>query len=246
MTVTTYRWPTQHDLPDTDDTPLDNEDQGRQYPLLRDPLLLHWAERQDFFVACNMGLYYALPRQVIVPDLFLVLGVPRWRDGSARKSYVVWDEGNIFPILVLEIICNDQGEEKPGQVKFQLYERRLRIPYYVTFELETDELNAYQLQGGHYEQLPTSGPEEQALIRLADLDLCIGRWWGSYEGRERFWVRWYDGAGQLLPTGAELERQRAELERQRAELERQRADRERSRAERLAQRLRELGENPEL
>ncbi len=246
MTVTTYRWPTQHDLPDTDDTPLDNEDQGRQYPLLRDPLLLHWAERQDFFVACNMGLYYALPRQVIVPDLFLVLGVPRWRDGSARKSYVVWDEGNIFPILVLEIICNDQGEEKPGQAKFQLYERRLRIPYYVTFELETDELNAYQLQGGHYEQLPTSGPGEQALIRLPDLDLCIGRWWGSYEGRERFWVRWYDGAGQLLPTGAELERQRAELERQRAEQERQRADRERSRAERLAQRLRELGEDPEL
>ncbi|WP_414513958.1 hypothetical protein [Synechococcus sp. F70.1] len=70
MTVTPYRWPTQHDLPDTDDTPLDNEDQGRQYPLLREPLLLHWSDRQDFFVACNMGLYYALPRQVVVPDLF--------------------------------------------------------------------------------------------------------------------------------------------------------------------------------
>jgi hypothetical protein len=54
MTVTPYRWPTQHDLPDTDDTPLDNEDQGRQYPLLREPLLLPWSDRQDFFVACNI------------------------------------------------------------------------------------------------------------------------------------------------------------------------------------------------
>ncbi|MEN9222054.1 MAG: Uma2 family endonuclease [Thermostichus sp. BF3_bins_97] len=235
MTVTPYRWPTQHDLPDTDDTPLDNEDQGRQYPLLRDPLLVHWSERQDFFVACNMGLYYALPRQVIVPDLFLVLGVPRWRDGTARKSYVVWDEGNILPALVLEIICNDQGEEKPGQAKYQLYEQRLRIPYYVTFELETDDLRAYQLQGSHYELLPDTGLP----ILLPDLGLSVGRWWGTYEGRERSWVRWYDAAGQLLPTGAELERQRAQLERQRAEAEHQRA-------ERLAQRLRELGEDPQL
>lgn len=253
MTVTPYRWPTQHDLPDTDDTPLDNEDQGRQYPLLREPLLLHWSDRQDFFVACNMGLCYALPRQVVVPDLFLVLGVPRWRDGTARESYVVWDEGNILPVLILEIICNDLGEEKPGQAKFQLYERRLRIPYYVTFELETSELNVYQLQGGHYELLPGSGAGEHPPILLPDLDLSIGRWWGSYEGRERFWVRWYDRAGRLLPTAAELERQRAELERQRAErereraeMERQRADLERSRAERLAQRLRELGEDPQL
>jgi uncharacterized membrane protein len=62
------------------------------------------------------------------------------------------------------------------------------------------------------------------------------------------WLRWWDGAGNLLlwsSEQAEQERQRAEQEHQRAEQERQRAEQERQRAETLAAKLRELGVDPD-
>jgi len=66
---------------------------------------------------------------------------------------------------------------------------------------------------------------------LEDIQLGLGLWQGSYQNRERLWLRWYDRGGNWVLTPAELEQERAEQEGQRAEQERQRAEQEKQRAD---------------
>jgi hypothetical protein len=42
-------------------------------------------------------------------------------------------------------------------------------------------------------------------------------WEGSYEGVHSTWLRWHDGQGRLVPTGAEGKAQAEELARREAE-----------------------------
>ena len=62
---------------------------------------------------------------------------------------------------------------------------------------------------------------------MPEIGLALGRERGTYLGRTREWLYWYDEAGRKLPTPEEL------------------VEQEKQRAERLAQRLRELGINPD-
>ena len=48
--------PTEEDLPDSDDTPVDNELQNLLPALLRGILSLLWAERMDWCFGVNMGV----------------------------------------------------------------------------------------------------------------------------------------------------------------------------------------------
>jgi hypothetical protein len=50
---------------------------------------------------------------------------------------------------------------------------------------------------------------------LAEAQLGIGLWQGSYQGVERLWLRWYDRNLNWILTPEEHERQRANM----AELE---------------------------
>lgn len=107
--------------------------------------------------------------------------------------------------------------------KWTVYERLLRIPYYIVFDRYTDELQAFGLMLNAYQPLSPQGSG----IWLEEAQLGLGLWEGSYQGVTRCWLRWYDEAGSLLPTPEELARQQTEQERQRAE--------------RLADHLRSLG-----
>jgi hypothetical protein len=68
---------------------------------------------------------------------------------------------------------------------------------------------------------------------MPEIGLAIGREQGTYLGRTREWLYWYDNEGRLL-TPEEV-----------AQQERQRANQEQQRANRLAARLQELGINPD-
>jgi len=65
--------PTAEELPDSDDTPVNNELQILIPNLLRAILALLWAEREDWFFGVNMGLYYDPKEPAIVPNAFLSL-----------------------------------------------------------------------------------------------------------------------------------------------------------------------------
>jgi hypothetical protein len=75
----------------------------------------------------------------------------------------------------------------------------------------------------------------------------LGTWTGTRQGRNGYWLRWWNQSSAILPWGIEQiasERQRAEQEAQRAEQESQRADRERAEKEKLIAYLRAKGIDP--
>ena len=96
--------PTEEDLPDSDDTPVDNELQILIPDLLRAILSMLWTDRMDWFFGVNMGVYYDPQLPAIVPDGFLSLGVPRRKSQRGRLSYLIWQE-QVVPKLVLEFVC---------------------------------------------------------------------------------------------------------------------------------------------
>lgn len=79
--------PSAEELPDSDDTPVDNELQNLIPNLLDGVLALIWKERNDWFFGVDMGIYYDPDQPPLVPDGFLSLGVERIFDEDLRLSY---------------------------------------------------------------------------------------------------------------------------------------------------------------
>lgn len=187
------------------------------------------------FVGSDLSLYYDVknPLWHKRPDWFLVLDVPRLYEGTdLRSSYVVWQEG-VNPFLVVELLSpgtekEDLGElavseeekisaldstESNGQPtkeippkKWDVYERILRVPYYVVFSRYNDRLRAFKLNGGRYREQTIDMEKPQFWI--PELKLGLGIWQGEFDGINRSWLRWYDGEGNWLQTEAERERQK--------------------------------------
>lgn len=83
--------PSSAELPDSDDTPVDNELQNLVPNLLLAILALIWQDRRDWFFGVDMGIYHTLGQPALVPDGFLSLGVERFVGEEGRLSYVLWD-----------------------------------------------------------------------------------------------------------------------------------------------------------
>ncbi|WP_448561414.1 Uma2 family endonuclease [Trichothermofontia sp.] len=122
--------PSTDELPDSDDTPVDNEDQNLLPNLLLLVLTSLWADRFDWYFAVDMGVYHTTgddPRVPVVPDAFLSLGVERHKGGRSRRSYVVWEENGVVPTLVLEMVSHKPGGEYDE--KMDLY---AKLGFYTT------------------------------------------------------------------------------------------------------------------
>ncbi len=98
------------DLPDSDDTPVDNQLQHLIASLLEAILAAIWSTRMDWFFGVDMGIYYDPDKPAIVPDGFLSIGVPRIIDSDLRLSYVLWEEQKI-PRMVLEVVSQTRRRE---------------------------------------------------------------------------------------------------------------------------------------
>jgi Uma2 family endonuclease len=119
--------PSSEELPDSDDTPVNNELQDLIPGLLKAILAIAWPERMDWFFGVDMGIYYDPDLPAIVPDGFLSLGVERFYDENLRPSYVLWEEKKV-PILVLEVVSQKyRGEYSTKKIEYA----KLGILYYV-------------------------------------------------------------------------------------------------------------------
>lgn len=79
--------PTSQELPCSDDTPVDNEDQNFLPNVLLFVLNALWSNRHDWFFGVDMAIYHTTgknPRVPVVLDGFLSLGVTRWQ--PSRKG----------------------------------------------------------------------------------------------------------------------------------------------------------------
>jgi len=122
--------PSSEELPDSDETPVDNELQDLIPGLLKTILALVWSDRWDWFFGVDMGIYYDPNLPAIVPDGFLSLGVPRVTKETLRPSYVLWEE-NRLPILALEVVSKSYRGEYT--FKKEIYRQGLGILYYVVY-----------------------------------------------------------------------------------------------------------------
>ncbi len=231
--------PTAEELPDSDDTPVDNELQILIPILLRAILALLWADRMDWFFGVNMGVYYEPDKAAIVPDGFLSLGVERYKArGKLRLSYVLWQENNTVPQWVLEVVSKTPGGEYDD--KMTKY-AQIGVLYYVIYNPDYgrrdkhDPFEVYRLVNGVYVR-QTGNP-----VWMPEIGLGIGCEVGTHEGCTREWLYWYDQLSRRFPTPANV----IEQERQRAEQSQQQLEQERQRAERLAERLRQMGVDPD-
>ncbi|BAU12664.1 hypothetical protein LEP3755_31950 [Leptolyngbya sp. NIES-3755] len=247
-----------------DDTPVDNIQSEKQQRLLVEPLYSAKVLSSLFLVAANVGLFYKLKSDPVVPDVMLSLGIQCAEDFSqkANRSYFVWEFGKL-PEVCIEIVSNAEGDElilsrksqQKGKsiAKKELYSQ-IGIPYYVVFDplqriQGENEMNGAMLRvwsnfaGRCTELTARQGITEVGQwIWLEEVGLGLTLWSGQFEDDVmRLWLRWCDRTGQVVPTGAEL----AEIERQRAETERQRAEEAEAKAQRLAERLRSMGIDPD-
>jgi hypothetical protein len=204
-----------------DDTPVDNIFSEKQQRLLTESIYTSWAgppgEERSFVAMANVGLFYDIDLQAVVPDALVSVDVKLPEDLWEKKhhSYFVWEYGKP-PDVVIEVVSNRKGEEL-GR-KRNLY-ARLGIAYYIVFDpdhrLSNKTLHLFERRGLAYAEI------RRAWLPLLELGLAL--WEGEFEGKHEVWLRWIDSEGNLLLTGAEAaqqEHQRAEQERQRAEQER--------------------------
>lgn len=168
-----------------------------------------------------MGVYHttgAHPKVPVVPDGFLSLGVERRKGGKSRKSYVLWEENGVPPILTLEVVSQTPGGEYDD--KLEIY-AKLGVLYYVIYNPQFWRrdghlpFEGYQLVDGSY-ALQVGEP-----FWMPEIGLGLGRCQLPDDPLKREILSWYDVNGDRYLNEAETERQRAD---------------------RLAERLRQLGE----
>jgi Uma2 family endonuclease len=238
-----HNLPSTQDLPCSDETPVDNEDQNLLPNILLFLLKTIWAERQDWYFGVDMAVYHTTGEDLtvpVVPDAFLSIGVERRKGSKSRLSYATWEEDGVVPILVLEMVSHTVRGEY--QEKMALY-AKLGVLYYViynpelwgqkrkkqhqAFEIHKLIDEKYQLQVGDPCWLPEIGLGLGRVQVVADHELQEQLAWFNEQGE-----RYLSGDEQAI-----LERQRADLERQRAEQALQQVQQERQRAEQAQQQV---------
>ncbi|MEL7333058.1 MAG: Uma2 family endonuclease, partial [Cyanobacteria bacterium J06560_2] len=252
--------PTEFDLPDSDNRPVDNELQILLPIMLRGVLELAWPDRRDWYFGVNLGIYYNPKKPAVGPDGFISLGVPYLREGKdLRLSYLLWHE-KVVPQWVLEVVSKKPGKEYDE--KMALY-AQLGVLYYTIFNPKHakrdghNSFEVYRLVEGRYVLQPGSSP-----VWMPELGLGVG----VARGEEcllpaRDWVYFYDEQGRQYPTKdsligqsaqqlaqAELSAQRAGLETKQAKLEAEQAKLEAEQAKlemaALLQKLRDRNIDP--
>lgn len=182
-----------------------------------------WRDKEDYFCAGNLTIYYS-PNQKKSedfrgPDFFVVLDTT---NDQTRKSWVVWQEDGKYPNVIVEIL-SDSTAKTDRVDKKKIYQDTFRTPDYFWFDPVSLKLQGFTLVSGKYQAIT---PNEQSWLYSSQLGLYLG----IYENK----LRYFTPEGELVLTPEES----AFKEKQQKELALKKA-------ERLGERLRELGINPD-
>ena len=252
-----------------DDKPVDNLQSARQQRFFVQTLYDSDAVAQPFLAETNVGLFYNLKEDPIIPDVMLSLGVQHAEDYSQKKnrSYFVWEMGKL-PEVCIEIVSNREGDEvnlsRKSQRKGKTVSKkdryaRIGIQYYVVFDpldqIQSDmdyskaKIWTRSVDSDYPETLAQSINNIGEFIWLDEMAIGLTLWYGEFEESiSRVWLRWCDIDGNVILTGSErvkIANNRAEIADRRAEEEKTRAESAEAKSQRLADRLRAMGINPD-
>jgi flagellar biosynthesis GTPase FlhF len=136
------------------------------------------------------------------------------------------------PFWMMEYVSK-RNKRKDYEDSFDKYERELKVPYYLLFYPDNQEVTLYRHNGRKYVSVK---PNEHDRYAVAEVDIELG----LLDGWVRYWFK-----GSLLPLPADLLRKLEEVSRQLAEAtrlakrEKRRADKQEHRAEEEARRAEE-------
>ncbi len=207
--------------PDSDGQPMaDNTKQFRWIVLIKENLELLFAEELEVFVAGDL-LWYPVeghPEIRVAPDAMVVFGRPKGDRGSYRQ----WEEDNIAPQVVFEILSPGNRLKEMAR-KLQFYQRYGVEEYYV-YDPDDNELEGFQRQEGNLEL-------------IEEINGWVSPKLGIKFVMTTETLEIYRPDGRKFLSSLELEQQRQK--------EAQRAEQANQRAEQLAAQLRALGIDPE-
>ncbi|MCT7964950.1 Uma2 family endonuclease [Laspinema sp. D1] len=213
----------------SEEPPVESYRHLKQLLLLLACLERFWKNRQDFFVAANMSVYYSTRQrkseEMRGPDFFVVLNTER----RERKSWVIWEEEGKYPNFIIEVLSDSTANTDRG-LKKQLYQDVWRTPDYFWFDPYSLEFQGFHLMNGEYQAIQ---PNDQGWLWSEQLQLYLG----IVEEKLRF----FTSEGELVLTPEE----EADTERARAQEAIAQVDAERQRSALLRQKLQELGINPD-
>ena len=198
-----------------DDTPVDNQFSEKQMRLLTESIHASWRPGFPFVAMANVGVYVALNRPAIVPDVLVTAHVEPLQDlmKKEHKAYFSWMFDGKVPDVVIEIVSNTKGGELDSKLRNY---QHMGVTWNAVFDpvhsLTEQSLTLFVLEQGKYRAHP------QAIFGEMGLGLML--WEGDFEGVTCTWLRWCDRDGIMLMTGQE-------------------------RAAALAAKLRELGVDPD-
>ena len=220
--------------------PLESDIHLQQIIILLESLHWLWQDRNDFYAAGNLTIYYSLGARSLAeetsapsshrssfqdkssefrgPDFFVVLDTER----KSRKSWVVWEENGQYPHVIVEILFPNTASVDKNRKK-EIYQNIFRTPEYYWFDPIKKELTGFNLVNGKYQPIPV---DERGYLHSEQLVL--------YLGVDGGFLRFFTLEGQIVPKPLEVAFQ--------AQKRAQEAERK---AERLAAKLRELNIDPE-
>jgi Uma2 family endonuclease len=167
--------------------------QATQRKITLESLDLVAARRPDFHLFNELLVQYPLPRRKrpgqVVPDNMVVL-----YDGKleVEGSYDVPLQP-VGPYWVLEYVSKS-SKRKDYEENQEHYEKQLKVPYFLVFYPEVQELSLFRHTGERYVSVT---PNEHGRLALPELELEMA----LLDGWVRFWCQ-----GELLPLPADLQR----------------------------------------
>jgi Uma2 family endonuclease len=173
-------------------------------------------------------------RQVVPDNMIVVYDGPIRAEGSYDVELQP-----AAPLLVLEYVSKS-SRRKDYEESFRKYERELKVPYYLLFYPETQDLTLFRRNTRRYVSVKPNDAERLAIPELK-LEVAI------HDGWARYWYR-----GEMLPLSPDLQRTVDKMvEELRATKEKLRRAEEQThqtqeREQRLLAQLRALGIEPDL
>lgn len=157
---------------------------------------LIYVSRKDVQCFNELLVQYPIPGKdpdkpgQIVPDNMVVIHP---KPIVATGSYMTPLQP-VGPFLVLEYVSKG-SVRKDYEINHAKYEKELKVPYYLAFYPDADELTLFRLKDGRYVAVPPDGAGRRAIPEL-ELEVAL------LDGWVRYWFR-----GELLPLPGDLLRQ---------------------------------------
>ena len=237
--------------PESDGKPMaDNTIQYKKIVMIKENLELLFANNDNVFIAADLFWYpvEGNPNKKLAPDVMVAFERPK----GDRGSYLQWNENNIAPHVVFEILSPNNTAREMRE-KFNFYEKYGVEEYYV-YDPDKVKLEAWKRSRHQLKSINTVNgwisPRLNIRFDLSQNDLFIffpdGQKFLSFielDEKIKKEKNRADEAEQLLENERiklSKEMERVEKEKQRAEKEKQRAEKEKQRAEKAESKMAEL------